>query len=402
MRQTVYIHLRDIAADAPLAYRVDGAATGATSHAPLAEIAAEAAGARVVVLVPCAPIRFLDVELPVRSRSRALVAAPYACEDRLAEDVDKLHFAHLARSDEHHHAFAVIAHGRMEAWFARFAEVGLRPDAMIPEVLCLPEPADGEWVVHRDDDDGRLLVRQSRNAGVVTQVGNLPTLLALAGEQAPQQVRLIQRGDHADLEVPDGVSVSRQPEFGELLDVLVRYLPDGEHADLLQGVYAPQSNASRHLRPWRTAAILATTALLLSLAYQVTETLRLQGQADAQQAANVERFKRAFPGYNDVRHQQLTSFLGAEMRSAEGGDDAASLLPLLDSYVQAAQTAKGLSLRGMQWRDNALLLSLRGESLSDLEALRTWYQQQQGVSFEVQNADAGSDGVQIRVRLRRS
>ena len=67
--------------------------------------------------------------------------------------------------------------------------------------------------------------------------------------------------------------------------------------------------------------------------------------------------------------------------------------------MQAAQVSGGLRLEGMQWRDQTLLLNLRGESLDNLEALRGWYRNQQAVAMTVENADAGSEGVRIRIRL---
>ncbi|MHA7833427.1 MAG: type II secretion system protein GspL [Algiphilus sp.] len=399
MRQTLYIHLRDADSEAPLAFRVDGAATGSVQHAPLHAIAEQAAGARLVVFVPAASVRFLEVELPVRNRRRALAAAPFACEDRLAEDIDQLHFAHLGIIEGQRHGFAVISHTRMRRWMERLATVGLHPDLLLPDGLCLPPPDEGEWTVHLDTDVDQLHIRHGLHGASVTQPTALETLLTLAGDDAPQSIRVVQRGDGDDLSLPDSVQRQRQPEFGTLLDLFVRYLDSADHANLLQGDYAPQSNIARYFRPWRAAALFAALSMAGVLAHQIADTHHLKQQAEAQEAANVERFKQLFPGYDQVRAQQLPSFLRSEMRSAQEGDTSISVLTLLDSYVQAAQASGGLRLEGMQWRDQTLLLNLRGESLENLEALRGWYRNQQAVAMTVENADAGSEGVRIRIRL---
>ncbi|WP_420426695.1 type II secretion system protein GspL [Algiphilus sp.] len=399
MRQTLYIHLRDADSEAPLAFRVDGAATGSVQHAPLHAIAEQAPGARLVVFVPAASVRFLDVELPVRNRRRALAAAPFACEDRLAEDIDQLHFAHLGIIEGQRHGFAVISHVRMRRWMERLAAAGLHPDLLLPDSLCLPPPDEAQWSVHLDHEIGQLYIRHGLNSASVTQPDALDTLLTLSGDEAPQSIRVVQRGDGDDLSLPESIERQRQPEFGALLDLFVRYIESAEHANLLQGDYAPQSNIARYFRPWRAAALFAALTMAGILAHQVADTYYLRQQAEAQQQANVQRFQQLFPGYSQVRAQQLPSFLRSEMRSAQEGDTSISVLTLLDSYVQAAQASGGLRLEGMQWRDQTLLLNLRGESLENLEALRGWYRNQQAVAMTVENADAGSEGVRIRIRL---
>lgn len=402
MRPTLYIHLRDAEANTAFAYRVDAAATGSVQHASLETIAAQAAGARVIAIVPAHTVHFLDVELPVRSRARALAAAPFACEDRLAEDIDRLHFAHLGRGGDNRHSFAVVSHQRMRDWMARLQAVGITPDALIPEVLCLPAPDEAEWCALAEADGERLLLRQTAFAGIIASPSNLPTILALSGATAPQRIRLLQLDNSPEISVDAEVELLRQPEFGAALDVMVRNMPDPESSSLLQGVYAPQSGIARYFLPWRRVVAVAALVLVLALGLRVAETTRTSAMAEAQKAENVAAFKRQFPGYNDPQHEQLARFLGAEARSAEGGDDQPRMLPLLESYARAAAEVNGMRLLGMQWRDDALTLNLRGESLENLESLRAWYRQDNRVAMEVQNADAGSEGVRIRIRLTRS
>ena len=58
-----------------------------------------------------------------------------------------------------------------------------------------------------------------------------------------------------------------------------------------------------------------------------------------------------------------------------------------------------MSLQGLQFRDGDLFLSLTGTDLQALERLRAYYGENATANLEVQTANAGSDGVQIRVRL---
>ena len=59
----------------------------------LEQAALEAAGCRVIVLVPGVDVVLTSAVVPSRNRQRIMSAIPYMLEDQLAEDVDSLHFA---------------------------------------------------------------------------------------------------------------------------------------------------------------------------------------------------------------------------------------------------------------------------------------------------------------------
>lgn len=395
VRTTLYLHLTGDAADALLPFRIDGAAAGGVQRATLADIADVAGSARVVVLVPASAVHMIEVELPVRSAARARQAAPFACEERFAEDVDGLHFALAASGSDGRWPFAVVARQVIEGWLARLAEYGLYPDRLLPDAMCLPTPEPGEWVLL--GDAGEWLLRSGGQQALRCSGDALPVYLDLAGEARPERLRELQWRQSPPLpELP--VPVRPQPEFGEVLDILLRHADQAPN--LLQGDYAPQSDVQRHLRPWRVPAALAALLLVTMLAGTWAEGWQLRRAAAQQDAANIARFGSIFPGYGAIAAAQLPGLLGSELRragsQANGGD---GVLTLLESYARAARAAPGLELFGAQYRERSLLLNLRGESLQLLENLRGWYAEQQAVAFEVENASAGADGVQIRIRL---
>lgn len=397
MRTTVYLHLTGDPADDLLSFRIDGAAAGGVQRARLAEIAEVAGGARVVALVPASAMHFVEVELPVRSAAKARQAAPFACEERFAEDVDGLHFAVAApAARDGRWAFAVVARRVLDGWLAVLAEHGLHPERLLPDALCLPAPDDDEWVALSDGDD--VLLRYGEQQATRCAAAALPVYLDMSGEARPTQLRLLQwRNATALPELP--VPVRPQPEFGDALDILIRH---GEpHApNLLQGEYAAQSDVQRHLRPWRTPAALVAMLVMAMVIGTWAEGWQARRQLGEQDAANIARFGSIFPGYGTVTGAQLPGLLGSEMRrvgAAGSGDTGA--LSLLESYARAARAAPGLDLLAVQYRERSLLLNLRGENLQTLENLRGWYGEQTTVAFEVENASAGADGVQIRIRL---
>lgn len=398
MRQTLIIRLRSALPDAPTAYRLDGEAPGRVEVAPLATVLDQAEGCRVLVIVPADQVRLETVDLPIRNAAKLRKAVPYALEDQLAEDVDTLHFAVGNRRPDGQHGVAVVAHDTLQEWLAPFAERGLRPDAFLPEPLCLPVPeveADTvRWNLLVEAD--RACVRTGHCGGFSCERNDLADYLLLADPDATAQLRV---------HLPDGVQADFSemrwqtdllPGFRDGLDVLVDQLDLSQAINLLQGPYSQAENLARYWRPWLIPAALAASYLIVSLLVTAVNAARVQAEADAQAQANAERFRQIFP--SQQRIVDLDTQLAQQLAQLDGGGRR-GMLELLDGLGAGLEASKGLTLQALQFRDGDLFLSLIGSDLQALERLRAYYSERSETRLEVQTANAGSDGVQIRIRL---
>ena len=82
-----------------------------------------------------------------------------------------------------------------------------------------------------------------------------------------------------------------------------------------------------------------------------------------------------------------------------GAPTAGGLLFLVQEIAQALAATPGLTLKTLQFRDGVLFLDLGGSDLQVLEKLRAWFTAHGGAKLEVQSANAGEGGVQIRLKL---
>jgi len=92
---------------------------------------------RVHAWTPPSETLLTRVTLPTRSRAKIQQALPYALEDQLLDDPEKLHFAYLRESDGAL-AVAVTHRARLNAWIDAFKLAGLRPASLCPANLSLP------------------------------------------------------------------------------------------------------------------------------------------------------------------------------------------------------------------------------------------------------------------------
>lgn len=398
MRNTLYIRLRGTDPGTDTAYCIaspQAVASFPVQHAPLETVLLKAAGHRLVVLVPTADVRLASVDVPARQAAKVLQAAPYALEDQLAEDVDTLHFALGPRQKDGRWPVAVVARAKMNEWLAPFTERGLAPDQLLPDALCLAPADEGRWNTLAEHD--QVLVRNGAFSAFSCTPEDLEMLLQMADPDRKSTLRIIVPRDIAPDFTRLAWPVELLPGFISPLEALLQSHRPENDINLLQGRYSLKEDLERLWRPWKiSAALLATwigvSAILHGIAgWQLRKELRLQ------EDANVQRFQQLFPA--ETRIVDLPAQVEQQFAVLKGNKGGGGLLPLMQVLADALAAAPGLTLQSVQYREGALYAALSGSNLQSLETLRAWFAQPRPASLDVQSANSGSEGAQIRIKL---
>lgn len=400
MRETLYLRL-GASPEADCEYGVAGADLRSlrTQRGSLDQATGRSlvAGRRVIVFVPAADVRLASARVPARQPSKVLQAVPYVLEDQLADDVDTLHFAIGPRQPDGSHPVAVVSRAWLARQLAALRARGVQPDAVVPEVLALPVDASGaSWSALLDRD--QVCVRSGAWSGFTCAVDDLDSYLVLADPDGRQALRLQLAGDSGF----DGTRLQRAvtllPQPAALYALVNHYAP--EHAiNLLQAGFAPARDLDRLWKPWRLAAALLAGWITLSGAGHAIDVWRLGAELERQDAANIARFQQLFP--DQTRIVDLSAQLDQQLRALASGGGAGPLV-LFEPLADALRANPRLRLNGLQYRENALFLSMTAPDLQVLENLRNGFAQRADATLEVQSANAESGAVQIRARLTRT
>ncbi len=398
MRETLYIRLRVAEPDAPTAYCIasgDAVASFVVENAALESVLAHATGRRLVVLIPSADVRLAVIDLPAKQVAKVLQAVPYLLEEQLADDVETLHFALGTRQADGSWPVAVVAHERLRQWLAFFTERGVRPDAMIPDVLALAVPDEQQFSMLIDGD--QVLVRSSRENGFVCSRDDLELSLQLADPDRQRALRIaVPRDQDFD---PGTLGRTVEPLHGytQPLDALLQSLRPDRVIDLLQGPYSIKQGLLRHWLPWRLAASLAAVAIVLAATVHGVQAWRIGSELTALNAANEERYKKIFPA--ESRIVDLDAQLSQQMARLSSGASNPKLLSLVGTVAKAQAAVSSVKIDALQYREGALYVGMSAANLQALDALKAWFEQAEAGALEVQSANAGTDGVQIRIKL---
>lgn len=401
MRDTLYLQLREPAADGTLAYVLTGADETLgikVEHAPLEQILGLATGRRLVLFVPGADVRLTTASVPARQLQKILQAVPYALEDQLAEDVETLHFAVTLdprrRRSADVHPVAIVARARMEAWLAPLRARNLKPEAVVPETLCLPPPEPDHWTGYAESD--RVTLRTGMYTGFACALADLPLYLEMADPEHQIPLRLNVVNEVAQ----DFTALARPLELlpGNIsaLELFVRGYRPEQAINLLQGAYSGQEGWQRLVKPWRLALGVALGWLVFAFGVQALQAVQLGKELRKQDADNIARFQALYP--EETRIVDLSAQVQQKLAQLHGGAKA-PMFQLLGALSAALAANTGLTLQSVQFREGAMYLGLTGTDLQALENLRGWFASHHDATLEVQSANAGAAGVQIRLKL---
>jgi general secretion pathway protein L len=369
-----------------------------TASGPLEEAAGLAAQRRVIALAPAEQVTLFEVRLKARNRQQLLRAVPYALEDELAEDVETLHFALGPSLGDDRYPVAVVARTHMQQWTTRLREAGLRPRALVPEMLALPRE-EGGWTLLQEP--GRCVVRTAPWEGFYADPDLLSTLLELAWERSEDKPATLRCHCCSDAPPPNPPGEASLQRATTCPMALYAAGLDLQHPlDLLQGEFRPRAGTAKWARPWLAAGVLLAVWVAVEMGAAWYDLRQYRGQLAALRAQVEAVYKETFPGTRRVVNArvQMEQKL-KELRRAAGSQGAGGLLPLLAAGAEAVSREKAVRVEGVTYRQGMVELRIAGKDLQSLERIKQ-YVEGKGLVAEIQSADTSGQKVSARIVIR--
>src|SRR3954463_1878815 len=151
MSESLIIHLRDGAQPQWMVCNDDGHVVVHAVSGDLAQATAMATGRRVVVILPANEVLATDSDAPAKGAAKLAQVIPYALEERVADEIENLHFAIGDRNASGRVPVVVIARARIDERLAGLRAAGLEPQAIYSEATLLPA-MPGQMIALLDGD----------------------------------------------------------------------------------------------------------------------------------------------------------------------------------------------------------------------------------------------------------
>lgn len=371
-------------------------------HGQLESAAAQAAGRRTVVLVPTGELLIRQVSIAARNQRQLARAVPYALEDDLADGIEGLHFAIGKRSDAGT-PVAIVAESRVEAWLEQLQSIGIRPQALIPDVLLIPW-TPGQWSVLIEGE--RSLVRTGETAGFSCESWDLRELLRASIEECPEEQRpsaleIYTLGDYT----PDLGALEPEPEIRPVseedraLALLGANYRSGTALNLMQGRFSYRDEKRRALRPWYAAAALAIAWIAILFVSRGVEYFMLKQQVAALTTQIETVYRETFP--NARRVQDPRAQMEIELRGLRGGagNEERDFLALMAETAGLIKAQNSVGVTAVSYRAGRLDLTVTAANPQVLDTLRQQISEKPGMAAELQSVSASGDTASGQLRI---
>jgi general secretion pathway protein L len=369
----------------------------------LDDAAAACAGSSPIMLAPGEDMLLTTVNVPARNRQRLLQALPYALEDRIAQDVEQMHFAPGLRHLDGSVPVAVLERQVLDQWLGELRAAGIEAARMIPDVLALPYQA-GDWTLAIDGD--MALLRTGPQRGLAIETDSLAAVLSAALDEAedarPERLHVYApQSDIAELEALAtlGLELVPHPQSAPVLAMMAPQATTGEAIDLLQADYARRERLRGDWRRWRAAAITFAALVAVNLGMLTYDQIRLSRQSTQLQAEIESIYHQAFPETQRVVDPRVQMERGlASLRG--GGAESGGFLDLMRAIAETISGTRGAVIQRIAYQDGRLDLSIHVPDLQQLDTMVRQLGEQGSVMAEIQSANAVGGRVEARLQVR--
>ena len=349
-----------------------GAPQAQAGAGTLEQAAELAEGRRIVLLIPAREVFRTRMDLPARGRRSAVRGARYVLEDRIAGDVEELHFA-VGPAAGDQLEVAAVERQWLEELLGRAEEAGLLPFAVYGEGDALPELPNAAAALLEED---ALMLRDGGGQVVSAQPGELAGLVDIAcAEHA---------GDEA---VPFRLVIYCEPGLKGVAqeaiaglngrDVELRLLEQGVMpqlaaesmsggaVNLLQGEFRRRDDRAGRLRG---VAIGLLAVALVYPGYLAMDGWRAQREYQALAGIVEARLRQMMPDAGasaDLRGEFRRRVASADLSSAAGSD---GFLRLLQSLERGS--GSGTRVLGLNYDDGSARVRLAAANMETLDQVR--------------------------------
>jgi general secretion pathway protein L len=357
MTETLYIRLASQAQDVVhwLIYCAETQeiiASGELKNAAeLSQLTEKAQTRTVVCFLPSSDVLLKSLTVPGNSQRAIRMATPYILEDDLAQEVEQLFFAYATIKNtlqEHNCFVAIVDRNQLALWQLWLADADITCKTMIPEVLALPDHSPNWSAITLGQ---QLILRQGVWQGISVDVPLWPQLEKSLAEQLQTQP---QNNEQPLLPVIYNYSTitthyfDLKPQPEELPLALLAKHASAQKFNLLQGEFQVKQTRSPIIKTWLSVAVIASIALLFTLAVKIIKLQQLNNEIDQLENQIVSLYKTTFPETKRVNVATVSSQLKrklAELGNNTSGQNFLIMLEKLKPAFTAVPTLKPESIK---------------------------------------------------------
>jgi len=399
-----------------MAVDASGARRSAPATGMLHDAGADVGERKVIVLVPGTEVLTTTVDIPVRG-SKLQAALPYALEEFLAEDVEKLHFAAGVRRSSGRVPVAVVSKEKLAGWLSHLGAAGIRPTSVIAEnhgLARIPGTislliAENRILIN-DGGDNELVMQDVSPGDALAAIGALDdgagASADTAGDVAPLPRHLLV---YCEPGIDERYELDWMAMRNELESVDVNLLPDGvmprlavtvatgTGVNLLQGEFGRKTEYSGLFQPWKYAAMLLLGLFVVAIAGKAASWYSLSRQEAAYKQQFNEEYQQAAPGAPAVEDP---ASVVASLRARTGRTAAPQVfLQSLEHLSRALAENGDARIEAISYRAGVVDIRVSAPNVATLDSIQQTIGESGRFTASIQSTDQDGDRINSRMQI---
>ena len=380
----------------------------------LNEAAIEIGDRTVIVLVPGAEILTTSVDIPIKGGSRFLAALPYALENELAEDIDRLHFSIGIRRSNGRMPVAVVNRERLKQWIECLTEVGIQPISMIPDNYGLARIPDTismliaeDQVMINDGADIELVMQRIRPGAALAAIGVIDDIESnqAASLTMSRNVLIYCEAKNDEQYQDDWLLLRNKTESvtvnllkDSVLSQLALTVATGTGINLLQGDFRTKSEYSKLFRPWRYVAMLLLALGLVVIATKTTNYYLLKQQETNLKQQFEVQYRQIVPSASSVNDP--AGIVGLLTARADTSFRSSVFLQSLEQLSKAIKQNKEVHINAISYRAGVVNILLTAPNISTLDNFQRVISKSNRFKASIQSTDQDGEKVSSRIQIQ--
>ena len=358
------------------------------------EIQAMTSGKKVVVFVPSEDVLLTSISIPSSNRKQLLQAVPYALEERLAEDIESLHFAIHSEKDQELTRVAIINHQKMEDWLTLLREHNIHPHYILPSLYAIALNADS-WTLIRTQY--KSFIRQGQWSGFQCDNSLLSFFLTEAlDKETPEAIYYF--GDA--LQYPVELSAIERHEVIDANEVHHDTVVDALALNLLTGFSRGDSALFNfNWKPWFPAAVLAGVLGVLWLGMLSWQNHLLNNKLNQLEAEIEAVYKRTFPN-SRIQNASVQMRQKLEALQKSKGSVGGSALQAIATVSPFLKKFSTIELKELRHQNNELLFVISAPNITRLEAFKNTLIKEGALKVEIKSSTTTANKVESTLVIK--
>ncbi len=360
------------------------------------ELHAMASGKKVVVFIPSEDVLLSSVNIPSTNKKQLLQAVPYALEERLADDIESLHFAIHTEKDNDLTRVAIINHQKMEHWLELLLQHNIHPHYILPNLYAISVKPDSWTLIRREN---KSYLRQDKWSGFSCDNSLLPLFLAEElkdEEDAPETIYYYGDADHYPTELGEFekhlLSSGDEVHHDEVVDAL--------ELNLLTGFSRGNSALFNvNWKPWLPAASLTALLGIIWIGMSAWENHLLNNKLNHLEAEIVSVYKQTFPN-SRIQNASVQMSQKLEALQKNTGSTGGSTLQTISIVSPFLKKFKDIQLREIRHQHDELLFVISAPNISRLEAFKNTLIKEGALKVEIKSSTTTANKVESTLVIK--